>query len=214
MGWPDAGLSRHSIQGDSAMLRKTLCRLGLAVLALGVAILLSPARGYASGGSTSSGGGGGGGGGSTTLLQTITFPIQGAYYGVGGSGSTVPSGTVSISFDSTQTTRVISMTITKLALPDGSVISGVMLTNGLVDLTGYYPVYMPQDAGNMIVSAGKATATFSTANGAAVPLFGTTGNITFNAYRADGTPIGFVGMGFYPANGGGGGGGGKLPGNP
>ena len=59
--------------------------------------LAQKSGGSATGGGTGGGGTGGGGGGGVTTT-TVIVPMFGTYYGVGGSGSTVATGSVTLTF--------------------------------------------------------------------------------------------------------------------
>src|SRR5262245_10824315 len=115
---------------------------------------------------------------------------------------TRPMGQATLTYDSTQTKRTLSITIANLQLPDGDLIEGILQSDGLVDFTGYYPSWVPQSAGIMVVKAGKAAITLSTAKGDDVPLFGANGNITLSAWTPHGVELGFVASGSYPTKGG------------
>jgi hypothetical protein len=85
-----------------------------------------------------------------------------------------------------------------------------MKRNGLVDLSGFHPVWVPLAGGTMIVSAGKATESLSTLNGGSGTSFRNSGYHHALRHAADGTPIGLIASVSHPINGGGG----KVGGNP
>lgn len=167
-------------------------------LALGVAA--SPAlaqKSSATRSSTSSGGGGGGGGGTAVVTQTIPVTLFGSYYGVGGSGSTVATGSATLTFDSTQTLRSMSVTASNVNLPDGTQLHVDLSSNAVFQATAYYPIWATQAAGSITLAVHGATESISTANGLSVPLFGTAGQIVITAYSANGTRLGTVLSGSY-----------------
>jgi hypothetical protein len=144
----------------------------------------------------------------------VAVPLLGSYYGPGGSGSTVATGTATLTYDATQTLRSMTLSVSNVHLPDGMIMHSLITDNGLTQPTTYYPVDVPQLIGDLPLSAGQASVSGSTANGDNVPLFGTTGSITVNAINpVTGQDLGVVVSGFFnltTAKGGGGGGGGNL----
>ena len=154
---------------------------GMAAILCGLILgaAASPALAQKSGGSSA--GGGGGGGGSKVTTTTVTVPLFGSYYGVGGSGSTVSTGSATLTYDATQTLRSMTLSVSNVHLLDGMIMHCVIRDNGLTAPTAYYPIYVPQLIANLPLSAGQATVSGSTANGDNVPLFGTLGSITVNA---------------------------------
>jgi hypothetical protein len=161
------------------------------------------------GGSGSGGGSGGGGGGNKVATTTVTVPLFGTYYGPGGSGSTVATGSATLTFDATQTVRSMTLSVTNVQLPDGMIMHCVITDNGLTQPTAYYPIDVPQLIADVPLSAGKASVSGSTANGDKVPLFGTLGSITVDAINpVTGQDLGIVVSGSFnltTAKGGGGG---------
>jgi hypothetical protein len=166
------------------------------VIALGLSCMTAPALAQKSGG-TSSSTGGGGGGGSKVTTTTVIVPLVGAYYGIGGSGSTVAKGTATMVFDATQTVRSITVDISSVNLPDGSIVHAEMYSNGYVIPTSYYPIMGQQSIADLSLSAGASSMTLSTANGDLVPLFGTAGTIYVNVYDFSGTLVGRVASGSF-----------------
>ena len=127
----------------------------------------------------------------------------------------VPTGSASISFDSTQTLRSMSVTVSSLNLPDGTQLHVDLSSNGLFQPTAYYPVWATQAAGSLTLVGHSVSESISTADGLAVPLFGTAGQIVITAYSANGARLGTVLSGSYSLLAtGGGGGGGKSGGQP
>lgn len=188
-------------------------RAGLNALIVGLSLTLAvaPAMAQKVRGKSATGGGGGGGGGSKITLTTVTVPLAGGYYGIGGSGSTVATGSVTMTFDTTQTARSMSLSASNVHLPDGTILHCVITDNGLTQPTLYYPVDVPQLIANLPLSAGHASITGSTANGDNVPLFGTIGSITVRAVDpVTGRDLGLVLSGFYNLGLKKGGGGGNL----
>ena len=106
------------------------------------------------------------------------MPLFGSYYGPGGSGSTVATGSATLTYDASQTLRSMKVAVSNVHLPDGMIMRCVITDNGLTEPGPYYPVEVPQLIGNPILAAGKASISGSTANGDNVPLFGTVGTIT------------------------------------
>jgi hypothetical protein len=129
---------------------------------------------------------------------TVTVPLFGSYYGPGGSGSTVATGTATITYDSTQTLRSMTLSVSNVHLPDGMILHCVITDNGLTQPTTYYPIDVPQLIGDIPLSAGQASVSGSTANGDNVPLFGTIGSITVDAINpTTGQDLGLVVSGSY-----------------
>jgi hypothetical protein len=93
-----------------------------------------------------------------------------------------------LTFNATQTTRSVSIQLTNVHLPNGTVLSVVFTDNGLI----VGNVWANQPAGTMVVSNGTASGFISTANGDPVPVFGTNGEITVNVL-----PGPFVSPGLY-----------------
>lgn len=163
-------------------------------LVFGLSLILTNATALAQ----KSGGGGGGGGASKVTTTTVSVPLFGSYYGPGGSGSTVPTGSVTLTFDATQTLRSMSLSASNVHLPNGTIMHCVITDNGLTEPGFYYPVDVPQLIANLSLSAGQASISGSTANGDKVPLFGTVGSITVNAINSvTGQDMGVVLSGFY-----------------
>ena len=106
-------------------------------------------------------------------MQTVTVTLLGSYYGVGGSGSTVATGSATLTFDSTQTLRCMSVTASNVNLPDGTQLHVDLSSNALFQPTAYYPVWATQSAGSLTLVGGIASESISTADGLSVPLFGT-----------------------------------------
>jgi hypothetical protein len=140
---------------------------------------------------------------------TVTVTLFGTYYGPGGSGSTVPTGSATLTYDATQTLRSMTLSVNNVNLPDGMIMHCVITDNGLTQPTTYYPIDVPQLIGDLSLSAGRASVSGSTANGDNVPLFATVGTITVDAINpVTGQNIGLVVSGSYTlttAKGGGGG---------
>jgi hypothetical protein len=163
------------------------------------------------------GGGGGGGGGTRVTTTTVTVPLFGSYYGVGGSGSTVSTGNATLTYDATQTSRSMTLSVSNVHLPDGMIMHCVITDNGLTQPTSYYPIDVPQLVGDLSLGAGQASVSGSTANGDNVPLFGTIGTITVYAINpVTGQNLGLVVSGSFNlvTQKGGGGGGGETGANP
>jgi hypothetical protein len=181
-----------------------------------LAALAAPAWAQKGGGGGGGGGGGassgGGGGGSTKVTTTIvTVPLFGTYYGVGGSGSTVATGSATLTYDVTQTLRSMTLAVSNVQLADGVIMHCVITDNGLTQPTTYYPINAPQLVGDLSLSAGQASVSGSTANGNNVLLFGTIGSITVVAINpVTGQNLGLVVSGSFnlisPKGGGGNGG--------
>jgi hypothetical protein len=172
--------------------------IAAAVLSLGLALTAGQAAAQKSGGGGgSSGGGGGGGGGSKVTTTTVVVPLLGGYYGIGGSGSTVAKGSATLVYDATQTVRSITVDVSNVGLPDGSIVHAEMYSNGYLIPTSYYPVWGDQPIGDMDLAAGAATMTLSTADGDDVPLFGTAGTIYVNVYDGFGNVIATVVSGSF-----------------
>jgi hypothetical protein len=165
------------------------------VFGLGLAALASPAQAQKSGGSTSTGGGGGGG--SKVTTTTAIIPLLGGYYGIGGSGSTVAKGAATLVFDAGQVNRSITIDVSNVNLPDGTVVHAEMYSNGFVIPTSYYPIMGKQSIGDLTLVAGAASGTLTTANGDNVPLFGTAGTIYVNLYNGFGQVVGTVVSGSF-----------------
>jgi hypothetical protein len=96
----------------------------------------SPAWAQKSGGG-GGGGSGGGGGASKPTTTTVTIPLFGTYYGPGGSGSTVATGSATLTYDSTQTLRSMTVSVSNVHLPDGMIMHCVITDNGLTQPTAY-----------------------------------------------------------------------------
>ena len=135
---------------------------GMAAILCGLILgaAASPALAQKSGGSSA--GGGGGGGGSKVTTTTVTVPLFGSYYGVGGSGSTVSTGSATLTYDATQTLRSMTLSVSNVHLLDGMIMHCVIRDNGLTAPTAYYPIYVPQLIANLPLSAGQATVSGST----------------------------------------------------
>jgi hypothetical protein len=144
------------------------------------------------------GGGGGGGGGTKVTTTTVAVPLLGGYYGVGGSGSTVSTGSATLTYDATQTLRSMTLSVGNVHLPDGMIMHCVITDNGLTQPTSYYPIDVPQLVGDLSLGAGQASVSGSTANGDKVPLFGTIGSITVYAINpVTGQNLGLVVSGSF-----------------
>lgn len=169
-------------------------RVGLATVVCGLALgaAATPAWAQKSGG-TSSGGGGGGGGSTAPLVQTVPVMLVGYYYGVG-SGST---GSATLTFDSTQTVRGMSVTASNVNLPDGTQLHVDLSSNAVFQPTAYYPIWATQAAASITLVGHNASESISTADGLSVPLFGTAGQIVITAYTAYGARLGIVMYGNY-----------------
>jgi len=144
-----------------------------------------------------SGGARSGGGGSTVLTQTVPVTLLGGYYGVGGSGSTVATGSATLTFDATQTFRSMSVTAGNVNLPDGSRLHVDLASNAVYQATAYYPIWATQAAGSLSLAGHSASESISTADGLSVPLFGTARRIVVTAYSAQGVNLGTVLTGSY-----------------
>ena len=133
-----------------------------------------------------------------TTTTTVTVPLFGTYYGVGGSGSTVATGSATLTYDATQTLRSMTLSVSNVHLPDGMIMHCVITDNGLTQPTAYYPIDVPQPFADLSLSAGSASVSGSTANGDNVPLFGTVGSITVNAINpVTGQNVGLVVSGSF-----------------
>jgi hypothetical protein len=169
-------------------------RGSMAAVVCGLALSMTTGQAWAqkSGGTSS-----GGGGGKAPLTQTIAVPLLGGYYGVGGSGSTVATGSASLTFDSTQTLRTMSVTAGNVQLPDGTQLHVDLSSDAVYQATAYYPIWATQSAGSLTLAGYGASESISTADGLSVPLFGTAGRIVITAYSADGRLLGTVLSGTY-----------------
>jgi hypothetical protein len=63
---------------------------------------------------------------------------------VGGSGSTVSTGSATLTYDATQTLRSMSLSVSNVHLPDGMIMHCMITDNGLTQPTSYYPIDVPQ----------------------------------------------------------------------
>jgi hypothetical protein len=162
-----------------------------------------------------SGGGGGGCGGTTTPpVQTVTVRLTGTDYDIGLNPLAMPKGSATLSFDSTQTLRIMTVTVSSLNLPDGTQLHVELSSNAMYQPFPYNHVWAIQDAGSLTLVDDGASESISTADGLSVPLFGTIGQILITAYSADGVLLGPV-LGYnYSIVASGGGGGGKTGSNP
>lgn len=136
-------------------------------------------------------GGGGGGGGSKVATTTILVPLVGPYY------STGVSGAASLTFDATQTSRSMLVSVNGVNMPDGAILHVELRSDGLVQPTSYYPIYLPQTVADLTLAGGSVSASLDTAAGDHVPLFGTFGTISVSAHAPDGTFLGYVVSGSY-----------------
>jgi hypothetical protein len=151
--------------------------------------------------------GGGGGGGSG--MKSTSFSIAGTVWGPATNGITAPKGTATLTYDTAQTSRSVSVRLGNVYLPDGAVLNVVFYD---VIVTGTYygtPVYayIPHPVGRMVVSGGTASVSISTANGDDVPLFGPQGLIEVYMVDDAGTNTFDIAYGSYLTAGG-------RPGNP
>jgi hypothetical protein len=116
-----------------------------------------------------------------------------------GTGNIGPRGSAILTFDATQTNRSVSIQLTNVHLPNGTVLSVVFNDNGLI-LPNF--AWASQLAGTMVVSNGTASGFISTANGDSVPVFGTNGEITLNVLPGPGVSAGLYMNGVYLFGGG------------
>jgi hypothetical protein len=164
-----------------------LHRVGTAAVLTGLilACLAAPARAQKSGGGNtgggSAGGAAGGSGGTKVLTTTVVVPLFGGYYGVGGSGSTVATGSATLTYDAAQTLRSMTVSVSNVHLSDGMIMHCMIRDNGLTQPTAYYPIWVDQLIADLPLSAGQASVSGSTVNGDNVPLFGSAGTITVTA---------------------------------
>ena len=173
----------------------------LATAAICGILTTTTASAQKSGGSSSTGGGGG----SASKRTTKSIPLLYSYYnGVAGLGSAVPTGLATLTFDATQTSRSLSVTITNVNLPDGTIIHFEMADNAFMIPTAYYPIYLPQSAGDVHLVGGTASLSIDTANGDAVPVIGTIGSVTVHAIDNFGNNRGTLGTASYHMVAGGG----------
>jgi hypothetical protein len=136
------------------------------------------------------GSGGGGGGGLNSVTVTLSQP---------GAGNIGPRGSAVLTFDATQTNRSVAIQLTNVHLPNGTVLSVVFTDNGLI-LPNF--AWAHQLAGTMVVINGTASGFISTANGDAVPVFGTNGEIDVNVLPGPGVSAGLYMDGVYAFGGG------------
>jgi hypothetical protein len=139
--------------------------------------------------STSEALGGGGGG-----VSSVTVPLSQP-----GAGNVGPRGSAVLTFDSTQTNRSVSIQLTNVHLPNGTVLNVVFIDNGLI-LPNF--AWAHQLAGKVVVINGTASGSISTANGDPVPVFGTNGEIDVNVLPGPGVSPGLYMTGVYAFGGG------------
>lgn len=141
-------------------------------------------------------GGGGGGGG----LNSVSTPLA-----MNGAGNIGPRGQATMTFDATQTIRTVTVQITNIHLPNGTVLNVVFTDNSftpVVTPTGVVvQQWVPQVAGLMVVTNGTASLSISTLNGNPVPPFGTNGLITVNTVDASGNTLALYVEGVYAIGG-------------
>jgi hypothetical protein len=120
-------------------------------------------------------GGGGGGGG----MKSNSFSVIGSIWSPASNGLKAPSGTATLTYDATQTTRSVSVNLGNVYLPDGTVLNVVFYDVIVVGTYYTTPIYsfVPHEVGRMVVSGGTARLSISTANGDDVPLFGPNGQV-------------------------------------
>src|SRR5262249_37839993 len=137
----------------------------------------------------------------------------GSYYRPGGSGSTVATGSATLTYAASQTPRSMTVTVRNVHLPDGLIMRSVITENARTAPGPHYPTEAPPLIGDPTLIAGNATVSGSTGNGDNVPVFGTIGFITVHAINpVTGQDLGLVVSGscnLTAAHGGGGGGGGN-----
>lgn len=154
---------------------------------------------------------GGGGGATAPPLQTVTVRLKGTDFDIGLNPLAMPKGSATLSFDSTQTLRIMTVTVSSLNLPDGTQLHVELSSNAIDQPFPNNHVWAIQDAGTLTLVGNAASGSISTADGLPVPLFGTLGQILITAYSADGVLLGPV-LGYnysIVASGGG-----KTGGNP
>lgn len=79
----------------------------------------------------------------------------------------------------------MNVQLTNVHLPNGTVLTVVFTDNGLIAPSF---AWVPQLAGVMVVSNGRASGSLSTASGDQVPVFGGNGEITVNFVDAVANP--------------------------
>ncbi len=144
-----------------------------------------------------SSGGGGGGTKTTTPTTTLTVNLYGSYYGIGSGGSLPPTGLATLTYDATGTSRSLTVSVSNVNLPNGTIIHFEMVDNALTVPTAYYPIWSAQPAGNVYLIGGKASLSIDTANGDAVPLIGTVGSVNVHAVDNHGNDRGTIVTGGY-----------------
>jgi hypothetical protein len=135
-------------------------------------------------------GAGGGGGGLSSVTVTLSQP---------GAGNIGPRGSAVLTFDATQTNRAVSVQLSNVHLPNGTMLNVVFTDNALILPNG---AWANQLAGILVVNNGTASGSISTANGNSVPLFGTNGEITVNVLPGPGVSPGLYMNGVYAIGGG------------
>jgi hypothetical protein len=154
-------------------------------------------------------GGGGGGGGGGSGLRSTSFSIAGSLWSPASNGVTAPKGTATLSYDTAQTSRSLSVRLDNIYLADGTVLNVVfydVIVSGTYYGTPIY-TYVPHGVGTMTVSGGTASVSISTADGDEVPLFGPQGQIDVYMVDDAGTNTFDIAYGNYLMGGG-------RPGNP
>ena len=115
-------------------------------------------------------------------------------------------GSVTVTYDATQTSRSVLVSVSNVNLPDGSILNVIFTDNGLTTSTTYYgtafvTTWVPQVAGVIVIHGGSGSLSISTANGDAVPLFGNAGQISVNTVDDFGNSLANVLFGSYAPNG-------------